>query len=87
MIRSLIAWALRQRVVVVALTLVIAVAGAAGLRHLSVDAFPDVTNVQVQIATEAPGRSPGEVERFVTVPVEIAMRWWRCARSTATACR
>ena len=74
MIRSLIAWALRQRVVVVALTLVIAVAGAAGLRHLSVDAFPDVTNVQVQIATEAPGRSPGEVERFVTVPVEIAMR-------------
>ena len=38
-----------------------------------VDAFPDVTNVQVQIATEAPGRSPEEVERFVTVPLEIAM--------------
>jgi cobalt-zinc-cadmium resistance protein CzcA len=47
-----------------------------GLREatkLSIDAFPDVTNVQVQVATEAPGRSPEEIERFVTVPLEIAM--------------
>jgi cobalt-zinc-cadmium resistance protein CzcA len=43
------------------------------LQQLSVDAFPDVTNVQVQVAAEAPGRSPEEVERFVTVPLEIAM--------------
>jgi cobalt-zinc-cadmium resistance protein CzcA len=74
MIRSLIAWALKQRVVMVVLTLVIAAFGGLGLRSLAVDAFPDVTNVQVQIATEAPGRPPEEVERFVTVPVEIAMR-------------
>jgi cobalt-zinc-cadmium resistance protein CzcA len=47
--------------------------GLQAARKLSVDAFPDVTNVQVQIATEAPGRSPEEVERFVTVPLEIAM--------------
>jgi cobalt-zinc-cadmium resistance protein CzcA len=40
---------------------------------LSVDAFPDVTNVQVQVATEALGRSPEEIERFVTIPLEIAM--------------
>jgi hypothetical protein len=45
--------------------------GLDAARKLSVDAFPDVTNVQVQIATEAPGRSPEEVERFVTVPLEI----------------
>ena len=37
------------------------------------DAFPDVTNIQVQVATEVPGRSPDEVERMVTVPVEIGM--------------
>ena len=37
------------------------------------DAFPDVANVQVQIATEAAGKSPEEVERFVTIPIEIAM--------------
>ena len=47
--------------------------GLNAARKLSVDAFPDVTNVQVQIATEAPGRSPEEVERFVTAPVEVAM--------------
>ncbi len=74
MIRSLIAWALKQRVVMVVVAVVIAAFGAIGLRSLSVDAFPDVTNVQVQIATEAPGRPPEEVERFVTVPIEIAMR-------------
>ncbi len=41
--------------------------------QLSVDAFPDVANVQVQIAAEASGKSPEEVERFVTIPIEIAM--------------
>ena len=74
MIRSLISWALAQRVVVVALALALAGLGLAGMRKLSVDAFPDVTNVQVQVAAEAPGRPPEEVERFVTVPIEIAMR-------------
>jgi cobalt-zinc-cadmium resistance protein CzcA len=47
--------------------------GIDATRKLSVDAFPDVTNVQVQVATEVPGRSPDEVERMVTVPVEIGM--------------
>lgn len=47
--------------------------GLNAARKLSVDAFPDVTNVQVQIATEVKGRSPEEVERFVTVPLEMAM--------------
>ena len=47
--------------------------GLNAARQLSVDAFPDVTNVQVQIATEAPGKSPEEVERFITIPVEVAM--------------
>ena len=55
------------------LALVLLAFGLNAARKLSVDAFPDVTNVQVQIATEAPGRSPEEVERFVTVPIEIAM--------------
>ena len=74
MIRSLIAWALKQRLVVAVVVLAVAAFGVLGLRSLSVDAFPDVTNVQVQIAAEAPGRAPEEVERFVTVPIENAMR-------------
>lgn len=47
--------------------------GLDATRKLSVDAFPDVTNIQVQVATEVPGRSPDEVERIVTIPVEIGM--------------
>ena len=73
MIASMIRAALGQRLIVVVLALVVCAFGLRAALHLSVDAFPDVTNVQVQIATEAPGRSPEEIERFVTVPLEIAM--------------
>ncbi len=73
MIEGLMRFALQQRLVVVVLSLVLLAFGLHALQKLSVDAFPDVTNIQVQIATEAPGRSPDEVERLVTVPLEIAM--------------
>ncbi len=70
---GLIKAALEQRLVVVVIALALIGFGLSATTKLSVDAFPDVTNIQVQIATEAPGRSPEEVERFVTVPLEIAM--------------
>jgi len=73
MIASLIRAALGQRLIVIVLSLVLVGFGVREALRLSVDAFPDVTNVQVQIATEAVGRSPEEIERFVTVPLEIAM--------------
>src|SRR5882757_3196035 len=73
MLQSIIAGSLRQRLILVVIALVLAGFGVHAAQRLSVDAFPDVANVQVQIATEAPGKSPEEVERFVTVPVEIAM--------------
>jgi len=73
MIISMIRGALSQRLIVVVLALVLCAFGLREATRLSVDAFPDVTNVQVQVATEAPGRSPEEIERFVTVPLEIAM--------------
>ncbi len=73
MIASLIRTALSQRLVVIVLALAVCGFGLRAASRLSVDAFPDVTNVQVQVATEAPGRSPEEIERFVTVPLEIAM--------------
>ncbi|MEK9952115.1 MAG: CusA/CzcA family heavy metal efflux RND transporter [Curvibacter sp.] len=73
MLSSLIRAALSQRLVVVVLALVLCAFGLREATRLSVDAFPDVTNVQVQIATEATGRSPEEIERFVTVPLEIAV--------------
>ena len=73
MIESLIRGALKQRLVVVVLALALMVAGVFAVKKLSVDAFPDVTNIQVLIATQATGKSPEEVERFITVPLEISM--------------
>src|ERR1700744_4532586 len=73
MLHSIIAGALRQRLILVVVALVLVGFGIHAAEHLSVDAFPDVANIQVQIATEAPGKSPEEVERFVTIPIEIAM--------------
>lgn len=73
MLNSLIRAALSQRLLVVAVALMVCAFGLREATRLSVDAFPDVTNVQVQVATEFAGRSPEEIERFVTVPLEIAM--------------
>ncbi|WP_042879472.1 efflux RND transporter permease subunit [Cupriavidus necator] len=73
MMKSLVEAAIKQRLVVCVIAVVLFFFGLNAATKLSVDAFPDVTNVQVQIATEAAGRSPEEVERFVTVPVEMAM--------------
>ncbi|MCH2219886.1 MAG: efflux RND transporter permease subunit, partial [Dechloromonas sp.] len=73
MIESLVRSALAQRLIVAVLAAICLAFGLDAARKLSVDAFPDVTNIQVQIATEAPGRSPEEVERFATVPLEVAM--------------
>ena len=73
MIISLVRAMLAQRLVVVVLALILMGFGLYAAQRLSVDAFPDVTNIQVQIATEAVGRSPEEIERLVTVPLEIAM--------------
>src|SRR5579871_4376907 len=73
MLKSLIAAVLRQRLILVVIAMILLAFGVNAAQHLSVDAFPDVTNIQVQIAAEAPGKSPEEVERFVTIPIEITM--------------
>ena len=73
MLYGLVDSALRHRIIVVVIALIALAAGIDATLKLSVDAFPDVTSIQVQVATEVPGRSPDEVERIVTVPVEIGM--------------
>lgn len=73
MLHKLVETCLRQQSIVIVIALVALAVGIDATRRLSVDAFPDVTNVQVQVATEVPGRSPDEVERLVTIPVEIGM--------------
>ncbi|MBS1817028.1 MAG: efflux RND transporter permease subunit [Acidobacteria bacterium] len=73
MLGGLIRNAIEHRIIVIVIALIALAGGIDATRKLSVDAFPDVTNIQVQVATEVPGRSPDEVERIVTVPVEIGM--------------
>ncbi len=72
-VERLVAWAIRQRLTVMALVLAMAGAGLWALRTLRVDAFPDLTDAQVQVLIEAPGLSPVEVERLTTFPIEVAM--------------
>ncbi len=73
MLASIVRALIRKRFIVLVLTLILVIFGIHAAQDLSVDAFPDVTGVQVQIATEALGRSPEEIERLITIPLEIAM--------------
>jgi cobalt-zinc-cadmium resistance protein CzcA len=73
MIRALIDFSLRQRLLIIALTLLLAGAGVYAFTTLPIDAFPDLTNNQVNIVTEAPGMAAAEVEQLITYPIESAM--------------
>ena len=71
--RRLLAFVLEQRLLVLALTGLLVGVGVWSALRLPIDAVPDVTNVQVQINTNAPALSPLEAERQITLPVEVAM--------------
>src|SRR3989338_5377415 len=73
MLDKLISFSLRQRLLIIIGVAVLIGFGLYSFKKLPIDAFPDVTNIQVQIITDAPGRSPLEVEKFVTYPIEIQM--------------
>src|SRR5215218_1103343 len=64
---------LRYRFIVLMVGLAFVAFGVSAMIRLPVDAFPDITNVQVQVVTEAPGMAPEEVENLATVPVEAVM--------------
>jgi cobalt-zinc-cadmium resistance protein CzcA len=65
---------LRKRALVLFGVVILIVLGVWAVLRIPIDAFPDVTNVQVEVLSASPGMSPPEVERFVTFPVETAMR-------------
>ncbi|WP_372625214.1 efflux RND transporter permease subunit [Arsukibacterium sp.] len=73
MIDLLLKFALSRRYLVLGLTLLLIVAGIYNAQRLPMDAVPDITNVQVQINTAAPGYSPLEAEQRLTVIIENAM--------------
>jgi cobalt-zinc-cadmium resistance protein CzcA len=70
MLDSIISFSIRNKLVIGFFTLGIALWGFNALRHLPIDAVPDITNNQVQVFTVAPSQSALDIERLVTFPVE-----------------
>ncbi|HSK09917.1 MAG TPA: CusA/CzcA family heavy metal efflux RND transporter [Vicinamibacterales bacterium] len=74
MLERLIALSLRNRLLVGLALVVLVAVGSWAAATIPIDAFPDVTNVQVEVVSTAPGLSPLEIERMVTYPIESSMR-------------
>ncbi|MDH1109826.1 efflux RND transporter permease subunit, partial [Metapseudomonas otitidis] len=73
MFERILRFAIEQRLLVMLAVLAMAGLGIASYQKLPIDAVPDITNVQVQINTAAPGSSPLETEQRITFPIETAM--------------
>src|SRR5215471_152641 len=72
-LRSIIAFSLKNRYFILFSWGVLIVAGVITFRNMPVEAFPDITNTEVVIITQWPGRSAQEVEKFISIPIEIAL--------------
>ncbi|MFO1518885.1 MAG: CusA/CzcA family heavy metal efflux RND transporter [bacterium] len=73
MLEKIIDFSLKNRLLILALTVIAIVGGGISFLHLPIDAVPDITSVQVQILTRTAPIGPVEVERYVTYPIETAM--------------
>lgn len=71
MLEKIIQFSIHKRATVLVLTAALTIVGFYNALHLSIDAIPDVTNVQVSAVTSVPGLSPLEVEQFITYPIEL----------------
>src|ERR1700685_3530110 len=72
-LRSILAFSLKNKYFILFATLILLVTGVVTFKTMPIEAFPDVTNTEVTIITQWPGRSAEEIEKFVTIPIEIAM--------------
>ncbi len=73
MLESLVRFCVQRRLLVVVVTAAVAAYGFTAYRRTPVEAFPDVTNLQVNVVAQLPGLAPPEIERQVTVPLERAL--------------
>src|SRR5271169_901315 len=73
MVRALISWSLHNRFIVLLGTVGLIVLGIHSARNLNVEAYPDPTPPLVEVITQNPGASPEEMERLITIPIEIAL--------------
>src|SRR5579884_3488039 len=73
MIHRIVQAALRQRFLVLVFTVFILVAGIISFQRMPVDAYPDLSPPQVELITQWPGHAAEEVERLVTLPLELEL--------------
>ena len=73
MIHHVVQFALRQRLLVLLLTVFIVIGGVISFDHMPVDAYPDLSPPMVEVITQWPGHAAEEVERLVTIPTEVEM--------------
>ena len=73
MFEKIIRFAIDQRWLTLIMVFAIAVMGVFSYQKLPIDAVPDITNIQVQINTSAPGYAPLETEQRITYPIETVM--------------
>ncbi len=72
-LKNVIAFSLKNRYFIYFCTLLLLISGILTFKNMPIEAFPDVTNTEISIITQWPGRSAEEIERRVTIPIEIAM--------------
>ena len=72
-IKAIIAFSLKNRLFIFFATLLLIIWGAIAYKNIPIEAFPDVTNTQITIITQWPGRSAEEIEKFVSIPIEVAL--------------
>ena len=73
MIHQLVQVALRQRFLVLMLTVLLIIAGVISFQRMPVDAYPDLAPPMVELITQWPGHAAEEVERLITLPLEVEM--------------
>src|SRR5579883_2603230 len=73
MIHRIVQYSLRQRFLVLTFAVVVVTAGALSFQRMPVDAYPDLSPPMVELITQWPGHASEEVERLVTLPLELAM--------------
>ena len=72
-LKRIIGFSIKNRNFILFCSLILVVAGIITYKNMPIEAFPDVTNTEISIITQWPGRSAEEVEKFITIPIEIAM--------------
>ena len=72
-LRAIIGFSLKNRYFILFAAVALIISGIIVFKNMPIEAFPDVTNTEIDIITQWSGRSAEEVEKYITIPIEIAL--------------